>query len=393
MAMTQRRRRIWRSFSVLVLAALPVGLIASAEPSSGANHGPMATSTSTVWLCRPGLVDDPCDISRATTVINASGMPTVEHFGVSSDASGYDCFYVYPTVSREFSTNADLRVQKTEVAVASAQAAPFSAVCRVYAPIYRQVTLLGLSEARDLDVNPAATSTAYESLRSSFEDFLAHYNDGRRIIFVGHSQGAAMLILLLQRLVDNNASLRSRVAAAIILGGNVEVPTGREVGGTFGHIPLCTKATERGCVIAYSSFPSVPPEASLFGRVGQGVSLQSGQRARHGLVVACTNPAALSGGSATLEPLFPSAGELSTSFVTYPGLYKAACEQADGATWLDVTKATGRSDKRPVITESSGPEWGYHVDDVNLALGNLLSDVAAIEHEWRESSLAGNKAP
>ena len=31
------------------------------------------------------------------------------------------------------------------------------------------------------------------------------------------------------------------------------------------------------------------------------------------------------------------------------------------------------------MTASLGPDWGYHADDVNLALGNLVQDVAQEE--------------
>ena len=32
-----------------------------------------------------------------------------------------------------------------------------------------------------------------------------------------------------------------------------------------------------------------------------------------------------------------------------------------------------------MVTETLGPAWGYHVNDINLALGDLVSDVAAAE--------------
>ena len=32
-----------------------------------------------------------------------------------------------------------------------------------------------------------------------------------------------------------------------------------------------------------------------------------------------------------------------------------------------------------MVSESLGAAWGYHVDDINLALGNLVDDVAAEE--------------
>jgi hypothetical protein len=73
---------------------------------------------------------------------------------------------------------------------------------------------------------------------------------------------------------------------------------------------------------------------------------------------------------------------VATPWVEFAGLYRAECESGGGATWLQVKKVTSASDKRPVVTEEVGPDWGYHTDDVNLALGNLVSDVAAAEASW-----------
>jgi hypothetical protein len=285
-------------------------------------------------------------------------------------------------VSRESSVNADLNRGKAEITSAELQASRFSPVCQTYAPIYRQVTVADLEAHPDLNFGPAETVTAYDSIKAGFEDFLNQQLDGRPFVVIGDSQGAAMLNMLLARLVDNVPALRSRLVMAIILGGNVEVPAGQLVGGTFKHIPACSRLGETGCVIAYSSFPSTPPANSLFGRPGQGVSLQSGQTATNGLQVVCVNPAALSGGSATLGAVFPTLGALSTPWESYPGLYTARCEQSDGASWLDVTKATGPADHRPTVAESGGPLYGYHVWDMSLAQDNLVSDVAAAESTW-----------
>jgi Protein of unknown function (DUF3089) len=152
----------------------------------------------------------------------------------------FACFYIYGTVSEEPSVNADLRRGKAEIDSAMVQAAPFSPVCQVYAPIYRQVTLAGLDAHPDLNFGPAETVTAYDSIKAGFEDFLNHEAGGRPFVVIGDSQGAAMLNMLLARLVDNVPALRSRLVTAIILGGNVEVPTGQLVGGTLKHIPPAT---------------------------------------------------------------------------------------------------------------------------------------------------------
>jgi hypothetical protein len=80
------------------------------------------------------------------------------------------------------------------------------------------------------------------------------------------------------------------------------------------------------------------------------------------------------------------------SWVTYPGLYAASCEQGGGATWLQVTSLAGASQTRPVLNDDhlsglagadTGPAWGYHGYEYSLTLGNLLQDVAAQEAAWQ----------
>jgi hypothetical protein len=298
-------------------------------------------------------------------------------------SSRFDCFYVYPTVSEQSTVNASLKIQSAEVGAAVAQASPFSQVCRVWAPMYRQVTLSGLLRGGE-----KADVVAFDSLLSGWNDYLKHDNHGRPIVFIGHSQGAAMLIRLLEARVDKTPKLRDKVVAAILLGGNVTVPAGQVVGSTFLHLPLCSTSSEFGCIIAYSSFPSKPPSNSLFGIPGQGVSLMSGQTASAGLQVACVNPAAIGGPSAPLDPWFPTstlpppAPAVTTPWVRYPDLYTSSCLSSGDATWLQVTDVAGSGDTRPVVTESLGAAWGFHLADVNLAMGNLVADVQGEERAY-----------
>jgi hypothetical protein len=303
---------------------------------------------------------------------------------------------VYPTVSTEPTANANLVVQSAETDVAIDQASQFSQVCSVWAPMYRQETestiTAALSGGSDAEQTLETATVAYDSLLSAWQDFIAHDDDGRPIILIGHSQGAAILIHLIATQIDDSASLRHRLVVAILAGGNLQVPTGKTVGATFTRVPLCTSPSQTGCAIAYSSFPSTPPAASLFGRPGQGVSLQSGQLTTRGQQVACVNPAALGGGTGDLLPYFVTLTQsgltsaVRTPWITYPGLYSARCESRDGATWLQVSDIAGHHDRRPVVSETLGPDWGYHADDINLPLGNLVRDVAGEERGWARSA-------
>lgn len=338
-----------------------------------------------MWLCRPGIAPDPCTGDLDATVVSADGRRRVT-VTRADPGTGFDCFYVYPTVSTEAGTNSDLRVQPAETRAAMAQAQRFSQVCRVWAPMYRQITVSDL--AQPSRIGPAALDTAYESVLSAWRSYLAEDNGGRPVIFIGHSQGASMLIRLLESQIDPDPALRARTVLAIILGGNVVVPTGGSIGGTFTHLPLCSQAVADRCLIAYSSFPSEPPATALFGRPGRGVSLFSGQTATKGLSVACVDPARY-GGTGALQPYIPSSSAglgppaVRTPWVTYPGLYEAQCRSAGGASWLNVSTLVRGG--RPTVSEVLGPEWGYHVDDINLALGNLVYDTALAEAVWTRS--------
>jgi Protein of unknown function (DUF3089) len=397
-ALDRRRARGDQPFSgrphtlaVAGVTAAAIGLLVSTTAVGAATRAAVAArplrASHTVWLCKPGQANDPCLASLASTSVAANGSTTTSPVtpGVSSAAaSKFDCFYVYPTVSEQLTPNANLVVQSTERVSALDQASRFSQVCRVWAPMYRQRTVPSL-----IRIDPRANQVAYLSLLSGWDDYMAHYNHGRPVIFIGHSQGSAILIRLLKAKIDPNPRLRAQMVSAILLGGNVTVPVGKDVGGSFSHIPTCGSARQTGCVIAYSSFGSTPPAASFFGRPGVGVSSLSGQTATQNLQVVCVNPANFSSAPAPIVPYFLSAASFTpgvpvqTPWVTYPGLYTGQCQTADGATSLQVIPTGVTGDPRPLVLASLGPNWGYHINDVNLTLGNLVSDVAAEEGAYR----------
>jgi hypothetical protein len=373
--------------------AVLVGVVGVATPASAAKKPADKTPrTGTVWLCRPGMADDPCAFSRTGTAVAPTGAHSGATLAAAPPSTGakFDCFYAYPTVSKQKSLNATLTVQPAETDAAIDQASLFSQVCTVWAPMYKQATLadlIGLSATTAPASLLKAGNVAFNSLLAAWKVFLAKDDHGRPIVLIGHSQGAVALIHLIATRIDTDPSLRSKLVVAILAGGNLQVPQTKTAGATFKNVPLCTGATETGCVIAWSSFPSEPPADSLFGRPGQGVSLQGLQTAKAGQQVACVNPAALSGGTGDLDPWFISLTQqlspaVSTLWVTYPDLYTATCESRGGASWLQVADIAASGDTRPVVTESEGPTWGYHTWDVNLALGNLVPDVAGEEKAY-----------
>jgi Protein of unknown function (DUF3089) len=277
--------------------------------------------------------------------------------------------------------NASLAVGSRQQEVAIAEASRFSQVCSVYAPVYRQITLSALDHPRKITLPHALV--AYASVLAAFRDYLAHFNHGRGIVFIGHSQGATILIRLIQQEVDKVPSVRRRLVSALLTGGNVTVPKGRTAGGDFKHIPACSSGTEAGCVVAYSSFTSKPVAGSQFGRTSSdsGVGLLARRHLSPSLEIMCVNPASPSGGTGWLQPFIPALAltfigqslPVTTPWVTFPREFTGRCETSGNATWLQVSRPGGSADHRPSLTRLQEPILGLHILDVNIALGNLVS--------------------
>jgi hypothetical protein len=268
-------------------------------------------------------------------------------------------------------------------------------VSRVFAPVYRQTTLTALVGALG-GGDPAgeeARAVAYGDVVDAFKHYIANDNRGRGFVLVGHSQGAGHLAALVAAEIDGEPRLRDRLLSAMLLGASVRVPEGEIVGGDFDNVPLCTAADDLGCVVSYASFRSTspPPPNSFFGRPrgGEGEA-------------ACTNPAALGGGSGPLQPYLPTDGAslpsadgpppvrppwladpqrnaaIATKFVTLPGMVDAQCARRDGFSYLELTVHGDPGDGR--IDDIGGdltPEWGMHLVDVSVAMGNLVDVVEA----------------
>lgn len=193
-----------------------------------------------------------------------------------------------------------------------------------------------------------------------------------------------MLKRLVQERFDVDPAMRAKLVAAYLIGGNIAVPAGADVGQDFQNVPLCRSATQTGCVVAYSAFRSTapPPADSLFGkpRIGPGEA-------------ACTNPAALTGGPAPLTPYFPTttgivplpgASVLTTPYVTLPSFLTGECVTSNGLHYLQVTVSGDPGDARPDdIGGDLTPQWGLHLVDVHLAMGDIVnlvkSQIAAFQ--------------
>ena len=248
--------------------------------------------------------------------------------------------------------------------------------------MYRQITLAALFSG--LPVTEEESALAYGDVRSAWKTYLREYNDGRGVVFIGHSQGTYVLRQLIAEQVDKRPGVRKRLVAAYLYGGNVEVKEGKLVGGDFKHVPGCESVKQTGCAVGFSTFNAPVPVDANFGRVGG--RLSSGDPATRDIL--CVNPAAPGGGTGTLNSIYPSEPyapgttigiateavgvprpEVTTTWVEAKGAYAGTCDSSDDADVLQIASLGGAPTLNPVPDAT----WGLHLVDANIALGNAVS--------------------
>jgi hypothetical protein len=338
------------------------------------------------WICHPDLADDVCHDLSATEV-DADGTTKSADMEVAEDPA-IDCFYVYPTVSTDPGLNSDLTPNDPEISTVRAQAAPYAQTCRMFAPSYRQVTLNGLGGGA---FGSDAGTTAYADVLDAWQTYISQYNEGRGVVLLGHSQGTGHLGQLIATEIDPNPDLLSRLVSAILLGGTISVPDGEDVGGTFQNVPACREEDQTGCVINFSTFPAdmPPPDSAFFGRAGGGRGPAPEGVDAADLRALCVDPVELTGGDGVADAIVPAQSALSarpeltedidTAFIVLPHLLAATCERTENFDYFSVARASDDDQRaaESLTTETLGPDWGLHLYDANVAMGNLLQIVAA----------------
>ena len=345
-------------------------------------------SNGSSWLCLPGRADT-CSTPLKTTALNPNGYGSTGLSPVVKDA-GVDCFYVYPTVSRDQGVNSDLTPNEEKAAV-EVQFARFAGSCRTFAPLYRSMTIgLITAVAAGADFK-APFATAYGDVRAAWKEYLARYNKGRPFVLVGHSQGSWMLQTLIAQEIEGKPIAR-QMQLAIIPGFNVLVPQGKLVGGTFKSTPICSKPGQTRCVMTWVSYreKNAPPPGAVFG-----------YSEAPGMTVACTNPART--GAAGWVPLdsywyalskqpvpggpilWSTEGAPPSPFLRTEGLVSGRCVNEGPRGYLSIRTNADPKDKR---TDRIGgevgalgffiPGWGMHLADMSAPQGDLVREVEAL---------------
>ncbi|WP_174273845.1 DUF3089 domain-containing protein [Sphingomonas bacterium] len=348
------------------------GLVAQAPtPPVAATATAIDYAGPATWLCRPGVDDGTCSADLDAVAIDARGARSPAPY-IAAKAPPIDCFYVYPTVSLDPGTFSDMAPGPEERRTVHAQAARLGSVCRLFVPVYRQLTITALRrEMARADAGKAALDfdTPYRDILAAWRAYLARDNKGRGVVLIGHSQGAIILKQLLAEEIDGKPAQRRLVGA--YLAGNPDLTAS-----SLRAIPPCRRLGATGCVTAWSSYRDADASRRVFGA------------GKPGDAALCVNPAAPEGGRGMIEAYLPRPSLAPASdppYVETIGQLSAECV-ADGAgTVLRIRIEPGAyADLLGVALDrmASAGGWGLHSLDINLVQGNVVAMIAAQSAAW-----------
>ena len=381
------------SFGFLCVCALGVVQLIACNGATGTGGGGGAGGTGgsegryaqeNMWLCRPGIANDQCALADlSTTEIRADGTSGISDGPTMNQNATFDCFVVYETVDFSMDPGNATDPSPTDGAILEAlcrNGARFRGTCRMYAPLYRQMTL-GTYFGDDAWEETPYFQTAYEDIAEAFDYYMREHNQGRDMVLIGHSQGAHVLARLIEDEFESDETLRGRLISALLIGAGerVYVPEGELVGGNFKFIPLCSSARETGCVIAFDSL-ALP--------TGNASNPAATKELPSGNVRACVNPASFDDTQATLAAAMfsqtsvwsPEGGlpsELTTEWVSYPRVYSAQCATFS---WIGVA-----NDEAAPFTPFELQQ--YQTQTLDSQVGQALPGGAGLH--WSNFSLAG----
>lgn len=311
-----------------------------------------------MWIARPGLPDDP-----------SRWLPP----GLEEDAGALNVpvFFVHPTsYLRKANWNApldDTESRERAALMVRAMASPFNRSDSIWAPRYRQATFGAF--LTDRPEGRMALDAAYADVLQAFDHFIDRIGLDTPFVLAGHSQGAYMIMRLMQDRVAGTPLAR-RTVAAYVIGWPVSLRHDLPEMG----LPACQDTDQAGCVVSWGSFAD-PAEPDL-PEPGMAAHAALDGAARLDAPPLCTNPLTGTPGgaapaSANLGTLVPDADLRSAKLV--PGLVPARCD-ARGLLLIGDPPAMG-----PYVL----PGNNYHVYDIPLFWTNLRGDFVRRVGAWK----------
>lgn len=327
-----------RNISTLIVSLLITCAAVAQMPAFEAKDQPAAPdySNAKYWAALPFRHDA------------ADAVPKSEQW-VNDSLKQVDVFYVYPTIYRgEKVWTADVNNKKLNKKIDNKpvryQASVFNKSCRVYAPRYRQASIKAFyTKGND---GEKALDFAYQDVKTAFQYYLDHYNNGRPIIIASHSQGSRLARVLMKDFFDGKP-LQNKLVAAYIVGYEIDTAN-------YTTLKPCNNGNQTGCYVTWASYKKGfdPGNSHLFGNV-------------------CVNPVTWNCDTVAVD----AGKSMGTMLLNFNKEYKQACGTQIHNNYLWV------ENKLPIVRKANV----LHIADYNLFWYDIRANVQQrIDAFWKQ---------
>ncbi len=210
-----------------------------------------------------------CDSSKTKEENPATDYSKTENW-LSLPVNGsknVDVFYVYPTawyksdsLEPNFCAVDHPMMLNGSRNAFDKQATAFETAGNIYAPYYRQADA-GYTLSLPTDERWAVIdSIPAKDVIAAFDYYINNYNNEKPFILVGHSQGAQVLLILLNKYMPHHPDVYARMVCAYVIG--YPVTTGYMNANPF--LKFAEGADDTGVIVSYNTqSPSVAPGANI----------------------------------------------------------------------------------------------------------------------------------
>ena len=121
----------------------------------------------------------------------------------------------------------------------------------VFMPYYRQVGMKYAGEACNKmgNFDLALSGICYDDIAAALDYYFEHYNEGRPFIIAGHSQGSALVRLILKKYFKEHLDRYERMVAAYVIGYSIT----KEDLENNPHLKFASGETDTGVIVSWNT--------------------------------------------------------------------------------------------------------------------------------------------
>ena len=279
----------------------------------------------------------------------------------------FDTFYIYSTMymganedDADYATLDNKEVLDNIWIEHAIKSSVFEEATNLFIPYYRQSSMRHAAEVfqKDGNIDAALIGMPYTDITAALDYYFKNYNNGRPFIIAGHSQGSAILRLVLKKYFKKHPEYYKRMVAAYAIGYSIT----KDDLEANPHMKFATGESDTGVIISWHAEGPKNVEAN--------VPIPNVIIAKNGIAI---NPL-----NWKLDETYAPASENLGSIVGDEKTGKTEIRDIDGDAQVCLARGTVVTNAKAIpneMVEIAGPQC-YHQDDYSIFYNNIKDNVA-----------------